>query len=131
MGLNDYVAQIKAVQDLCTAAGVRGSKYFTLVGRLVLANDVRAQKKVAYSLASIGFRGRVPVIQLFESVGEAMLDPKLREGFNAIARGIYDGETISHIMEQYPNLFASREIELIRKSQSSGTLDNAFSRLAI
>lgn len=80
-------------------------------------------------LASL-IKSGVPILQSLSTVSEQSESPHISDMLNNISREIRDGQTLSGALSQYPKIFSSLYISLVRTGENSGNLTEALSRIA-
>jgi type II secretory pathway component PulF len=80
-------------------------------------------------LASL-LKSGVPILSAIDIISEQSEDPKLKDVLRHVHSSIRDGSTFSSILAQYPNIFSSLYVAMIRAGENSGALSDALLRIA-
>ncbi|PKM72344.1 MAG: type II secretion system F family protein [Firmicutes bacterium HGW-Firmicutes-16] len=73
----------------------------------------------------------VPLASALEMLGEQTENKLLAKAINECKRTIERGETLSHAMDQCPDVFPKMFVTMVEAGEAAGTLDVSFTRMAV
>ena len=72
----------------------------------------------------------VPMVQALTTLVNQTQNGRLKQILTEMSRAVAGGNPLSSVMERYPAVFASMEIEMIRAGEASGMLERMCNRIA-
>ncbi|MBX4205137.1 MAG: type II secretion system F family protein [Candidatus Doudnabacteria bacterium] len=102
-----------------------------ILGGLNIFNRVSAKDVVLFSrqLATL-IDASVPIVQALQILEYQVTSPSLRKVITELVQKVEAGDSLSAALSQYPKVFSPLYVNLVRSSELSGTLDDAFNYLA-
>ncbi len=73
----------------------------------------------------------VPLASALEMLGEQTENKLLAKAITECKKTIERGETLSHAMAQWPDVFPSMFVTMVEAGEAAGTLDISFTRMAV
>ena len=72
----------------------------------------------------------VPMVQALTTLVQQTQNGRLKSILTEMSQAVAEGNPLSSVMERYPAVFASMEVEMIRAGEASGLLERMCSRIA-
>ncbi len=79
---------------------------------------------------AIMFKSRVPLTDIFQTLGSQTKNPKFKEKIFKMLRELEGGASLSDVFSMYPNLFSTFYISMVKSGETSGKLVDIFLYLA-
>lgn len=70
----------------------------------------------------------LPLLESVQTLQERETRPEAKKVLEGVARALYEGQTLSAALEQYPEVFPALYVASIRASERTGALSEAMSR---
>lgn len=99
--------------------------------KLPFGAKVQTLEKVSFArYMSLMLRSGLSMSKGVEALGEETENPEMRKILNDLSYGLRSGKSVSSILEDYPFVFDSVFISMVKAGEVSGTLAETFSYLA-
>lgn len=110
------------------ASRLAESKIFSFVkpGARIKSNQVTVFTRQMASLLKSG----VPILSAINIISEQSENLYLKASLKSISNAVKDGATFSSALSNYPRIFSSLYVALVRSGEESGTLPAALLRIA-
>ena len=96
-----------------------------------LGGKIRAREITIFSrqLASL-LRSGVPILSSLNIIAEQSDNTRLKTVLRTVSNSVKDGSTFSSSLSQYPNVFSSLYVAMVRTGENSGVLSEVLLRIA-
>lgn len=79
---------------------------------------------------SLMFKSKIPLVEALHSIAKQTKNPSLREKILAISQEVEGGTPFSQALANYPKLFSTFYVSMVKSGEASGTLSESLSYLA-
>jgi len=76
------------------------------------------------------FQAQVSPLRIFRLLSAEVENPQLQQAMNGIVEDLQAGSSISRALSNYPKIFSSFYVNLVKSGEESGSLEKAFDYLA-
>lgn len=99
--------------------------------KIKLLERVSPEEQVLFSRQlSIMFGSKVPLVESLRTLASQTRNPDFREKISKISEDVEGGTTLSSALSQYPEIFSSFYVAMVKAGEASGKLSEALSYLA-
>ncbi len=79
---------------------------------------------------SVLLKGSIPVAQALEISADVVGNPYYQEAIYNVAKGVREGDTISDLLQEYPEYFPALVSQMIAVGEKTGKLDELLSKVS-
>ena len=131
----DAANQIKEKYKIITSLSPVGEKKSLIPAGSILTKDLDPRVKtrdlaLMCSQFAITLKSGIPIGRAISMIGNQTKDKKLKKILLDAAENVTGGMTVANAFERHKEAFPITFLETIRAGELSGTLDNAFGRMA-
>lgn len=99
--------------------------------KLSIGSRIRLLEKISFArYMGLMLRSGLSVSKGVDALAEETENPEMRKILNDLSYGLRSGRSVSAVLEDYPLVFDSVFISMVRAGEISGTLEDSFSYLA-
>jgi len=127
----DALAELRKIGDLVISVNQVGALNrdikLSVFSEKPKSRDLAVFCRQFVSIISAG----VPLVSALEMLGEQTDNKMLAKAITECKSTIEQGETLSHAMSLWPKVFPSMFVTIVEAGEAAGSLDNAFTRMAV
>jgi len=98
---------------------------------MLFSSGIRFHDITLFSRQLASFmRAGIPILRALTIISEQSRNPRLKNIFDAIGTDVKEGKPLSQSLMNYPKLFSTLYISMVRAGEESGTLSDVFLRMA-
>jgi type II secretory pathway component PulF len=113
------------------ASAARGGTAKASRKQIVLFSRIRSKEITLFGRMLAGLlRAGVPILKSLWVISEQSENPRMKDMLTHAQDEIRNGRTLSDVLAQYPSLFPSIYIAMVRTGEDSGTLPEALLRVS-